>query len=111
MSIASDSLGTVEHANESTFDEHVLKSDVPVLVDFYADWCGPCRALAPTLEQLARETTTAKVVKVNVDNNPTLAARYGISSIPSLIVFKDGQAVDGLGGLASKAELKSLLAR
>ena len=99
----------VEHANEADFARLVLQSDVPVLVDFYADWCGPCRTLAPVLEEVARETPHAKVVKVNVDQNPQLAARYGISSIPSVIVFKQGKVATRHTGLASKSQLKTML--
>jgi thioredoxin 1 len=100
---------TVYHADETTFDELVLKSQVPVLVDFYADWCGPCRMIAPLLEELARESSDAKIVKVDVDNAPQLARRYAISSIPSLKVFEDGKVVDEHVGLASKAQLKAML--
>ena len=99
----------VHHADEASFAELVLDSDVPVLVDFYADWCGPCRMLAPVLEDVARETTGARIVKVNVDHSPQLAARYGISSIPSLKVFKDGKVVDEQVGVANKARLKAML--
>jgi thioredoxin 1 len=99
----------VEHANEANFDQLVLNSDVPVLVDFYADWCGPCRMIAPVLDDLAQEATDAKIVKVNVDEGPQLAARYGISSIPSLLVFKDGEVVDRHVGLANEAQLKSMI--
>jgi thioredoxin 1 len=101
---------TVLHANEESFGDEVLKSQVPVLVDFYADWCGPCRALGPVLEEVARETPDAKVVKVNVDESPQLAAEYGISSIPNLLVFEDGKIAGQQVGLASKQQLKSLLA-
>jgi thioredoxin len=101
----------VHHANESNFQDIVLKSDVPVLVDFYADWCGPCQRLAPILEDLAGETSTARIVKVNVDQNPELAAAYGISAIPSLKVFKNGTVVAETAGLASKRQLQSLLGR
>jgi thioredoxin 1 len=99
----------VEHANEATFTQQVLQSNVPVLVDFYADWCGPCKMLAPTLDELARETTGARIVKVNVDQNPQLAAQYGISSIPSLLVFKNGEIAGQHTGLASKSRLKAML--
>jgi thioredoxin 1 len=99
----------VHHANEANFSELVLNSDVPVLVDFYADWCGPCKMIGPVLEELAREVTDANIVKVNVDENPELAARYGISSIPSLLIFKDGEAVDQHVGLANKAQLRSMI--
>ena len=101
--------GKVHHAGEANFADMVLKSDVPVLVDFYADWCGPCQMVAPVLEELARETTDAKIVKVNVDHSPRLAARYGINSIPNLKVFEDGKVVDEEVGLASKARLKAML--
>jgi thioredoxin 1 len=101
----------IEHADEASFNQLVLNSDVPVLVDFYADWCGPCRMLAPTLEEFAKETADAKVVKVDVDDHPALAQRYGISSIPSLIVFKDGQIAARHTGVVGKAGLKELLAR
>jgi thioredoxin 1 len=101
--------GKVHHADERNFREVVLNSDVPVLVDFYADWCGPCRMLAPVLEDLARETIEAKVVKINVDHSPQLAAHYGISSIPSLKVFRDGEVVDEHVGLARKSQLKNML--
>lgn len=101
--------GKILHATETSFDQHVLNSDVPVLVDFYADWCGPCRALAPTLEQVAQELPNARVVKVNVDDNPELAQRYGVSSIPTLLVFRKGEIAAEMVGLASKSRLKSLL--
>jgi thioredoxin 1 len=103
--------GKVEYASTDSFSREVLEADVPTLVDFYADWCGPCRALSPTLDELARETPDAKIVKVNVDENPELAARYDVTSIPSLAVFKDGQVTARHLGLASKAQLKALLNR
>lgn len=101
----------VEYADESTFEQEVLRSDVPVLVDFYADWCGPCRALAPTLEELAQELPDAKIVKVNVDENLDLAVRYGVNSIPNVKVFKDGEITAQHLGLASKDYLRSLINR
>lgn len=107
---ASTSKPTVLHVNTSTFDQHVLRSDVPVLVDFYADWCGPCKALAPTLEQVAAENPQARVVKVNIDDSPDLAARYGIKSVPRLLVFKDGQIAARKNGVASKTALNAMLA-
>jgi thioredoxin 1 len=99
----------IQHATEATFRNMVLKSDVPVLVDFYADWCGPCQRLAPVLEQLAAETAGARIVKVDVDHCPSLAAEYGIDSIPSLKAFKNGTVTHQLVGLASKSQLRSLL--
>jgi thioredoxin 1 len=109
MSTATRREGKIHHADEENFAEVVLQSDVPVLVDFYADWCGPCRALAPVLDELARETGDAKIVKVNVDQSPELAARYGIASIPNLKVFQDGKVVDEQSGLAGKARLRAML--
>ncbi len=104
-------VGKVEHTGLADFAEKVLRSEVPVLVDFYADWCGPCRALAPVLEELARELPQARIVKVNVDQAPDLAAQYGVSAIPTLLVFKNGSVVNEHMGLASKASLKSWLTR
>lgn len=110
MSISRETRG-VTHADEASFQREVLQSDVPVLVDFYADWCGPCRALAPILEEFAEESSGSKVVKVNVDDSPSLATRYGISSIPSLLVFKNGEVVAEHVGLANKAHLRRLVTR
>ncbi len=101
----------IEHVSQSNFEQKVLKSTVPVLVDFYADWCRPCQMLAPVLEEVARETPDAKIVKVNVDQNPELAAQYNVAAIPSLLVFKDGEIAAERTGLARKADLKTLLAR
>jgi thioredoxin 1 len=101
----------VQHADETTFGSLVLKSDVPVLVDFYADWCGPCKRLVPVLEELAAEVPGVRIVKINVEDSPDLAAEYGISSIPSLKVFKKGQVVEETVGLASKNELRAMLGR
>jgi thioredoxin 1 len=109
MSILARKKSNVQHANQTNFDQLVLNADVPVLVDFYADWCGPCKMIAPLLEEVAQEATDARVVKVNVDDNPQLAARYGISSIPSLLVFKDGEVVGQQVGLVNKSQLKSML--
>jgi thioredoxin 1 len=109
MSVADAKL--IQHASEADFDSLVLKSEVPVLVDFYADWCGPCRRLAPILEELARETPDARIIKINVDQCPNLAAEYGIESIPSLKVFKRGAVVDQLVGLANKNQLKAMISR
>ena len=99
----------IEHVDESTFLGQVLESDVPVLVDFYAEWCGPCKQLAPVLDELAGELQNARIVKVNVDENPALSRQYGVSSIPNLLVFRDGRVVANHLGLASKEELKVLL--
>jgi thioredoxin 1 len=109
LSNGKPALRTVLHASAATFDEQVLHSDVPVLVDFYASWCGPCKALAPTLEEVAAESPRARVVKVNIDDNPGLAARYGVKSIPNVVVFKDGRVVANQKGVLSKNRLKAML--
>ena len=95
---------------ENNFEEEVLKSEIPVLVDFYADWCGPCRMLAPVLEEIAREYEGGvKVGKVNVDEQMELAQKFGVSSIPLLVVFKDGQPVAKSLGYRPKEEIVNLL--
>ncbi len=93
------------------FDEEVLRSDIPVLLDFWAEWCGPCRMLAPVVAEIAREQEgKVKVGKVNVDEEPILAGRYGISSIPTILVFKNGEAVKAAVGVRPKTQLLDLLA-
>lgn len=99
----------VVHVGESTFDAEVLQSDVPVLVDFYAKWCGPCKKLAPVLDQLAYQTPNARIVKVDIDESPELAVRYGVKGIPHLAVFKDGQPVVRHVGFADRQKLVALL--
>lgn len=95
---------------DSSFKQEVLESGQPVLVDFYADWCGPCKMLAPIVEDLAAEyADRIKIGKLNVDQNMETAAKYGVQSIPTLILFKDGEAVKTVVGLQSKAALTQIL--
>ena len=101
---------TVIHISEGTFDAEVLKSSQPALVDFWAPWCGPCRAIAPILDELAEEYKgKVKVAKINVDENRKLAGDHGVMSIPTMILFKDGKVVDKLVGLVPKDRLKALM--
>jgi thioredoxin 1 len=109
MSTDIQAQGKVHYAEAANFDELVLNADGPVLVDFYADWCGPCQMIAPVLEELARENPEVRIVKVDVDQDPELAARYRISSIPSLKVFNDGKVVGEHVGLAGKGQLEEML--
>jgi len=100
----------VQEFTDANFDEQVLKSDSPVLVDFWAEWCQPCRMLTPTIEKIATDyNTRIKVGKVDTDANHGVAAKYGINSIPTVIVFKGGQIVKKLVGLRKEQEFKAAL--
>lgn len=95
---------------DANFQDEVINSDVPVLVDFWAEWCGPCRMIAPVIEQLAEEFEgRAKVAKVDVDANPQVSMNYGVRSIPTLLYFKDGQVVEQMVGAAPKNVLAEKL--
>ena len=94
---------------DANFEQKVLKSDKPTLVDFWAPWCGPCQLMGPVIDELSGEMTTVKIRKVNVDENPATAGAYGIMSIPTIKVFKGGQVVKEFIGVQSKDKLKSEL--
>lgn len=103
-------MGTVSKTDSANFEKDVIKSDKPVLVDFWAEWCGPCRTLGPILEEVASEVgENAVIVKVNVDENNDLAQKYGIRGIPTMIFFKNGEAAKTLVGLQPKEEIKKTL--
>ena len=107
--MASENVRTFTDTN---FDDSVMKSSTPVLVDFWAEWCAPCRQLVPTVEALAVELDGRLTVgKLNVDENPSTAGRFSVRGIPTLLIFKDGQVVESVVGLADKQHVKSLIER
>jgi len=93
----------------ANFEEEVLNSQKPVLIDFYADWCGPCKMIAPIIEKIANENADIKVVKINVDDEQELAIKYGIVSIPTLVVIKEGKEENRKVGLADKTEILNMV--
>lgn len=103
--------GNLIEVTDATFESEVIQSDTPTLVDFWAPWCGPCQAIAPAIEAIAREQAgRVKVCKVNVDDNPHTAARYGIRGIPTLIYFKDGEVAKQLTGAVAKQNIEAMIA-
>ena len=100
---------SIIHANAENFENDVLKNDKKVILDFYADWCGPCRMLGPVLEKIADERDDVAVVKVNVDNDPSLAEAFGVTSIPALFIIDKGEVVNQGLGFMPKEKVLSLL--
>ena len=99
----------IVNVTKDNFENEVKKSNIPVLIDFNADWCGPCRMLAPTLEEIAKENDNIKIVSINIDDEEELAEEYNVSSIPCLVVIKDGEEVKRHVGLIPKAEVEKII--
>jgi thioredoxin 1 len=97
--------GELKNVTDASFEEVVLKSEKPVLVDFWAEWCGPCRQIAPSLEAIAKEQDEIEIVKLNIDQNPATAAKYGVMSIPTLNVYQNGEVVKTIVGAKPKAAI------
>lgn len=91
------------------FENEALNSEIPVLIDFYAEWCGPCRMLGPVIDEIAEETTTFKVGKVNIDEQPELATKYQVMSVPTLVVIKNGEVVNRVTGVTPKQKILDML--
>jgi len=105
-------MSALPEVTQTNFSQEVLSSDQPVLVDFWAPWCGPCKMLAPVVEKVATaHTGRMKFVKLNTDDHPSIAGQYGITGIPCLILFKGGQAVDRIVGFVNESTITSMLAR
>jgi thioredoxin 1 len=104
-------MGSAAVFTEDNFQNEVLQSGQPVLVDFWATWCGPCRQIAPIVDQLAAENTQAKIGKLDVDSNQAIAVKYGVERIPTLLLFKGGQVVERIEGAQPKSRLQALIDR
>lgn len=100
----------IQDVSDSDFEAEIINSDTPALVDFWATWCAPCKAIAPVVEELAGEFEgKVKVVKMNVDDNPSTPGKYGVRGIPTLLLFKDGEVVDQVVGAVPKGQIKELM--
>ena len=97
------------NVNKNNFDQEILNSDKPVLLDFWASWCGPCRMVSPSVDEIAAERSDIKVGKINVDEQPELAAQFGVMSIPTLVVMKNGKVVNQATGARPKAQILAML--
>lgn len=102
-------MSNVTHADKENFDEMVLKSEIPVLVDFWAPWCNPCKMVSPILDQVSLEKTNIKIVKVDIDKSPEIAQTYGIRSIPTMAIFINGQVEGSKVGVVNKASLSTFI--
>lgn len=100
----------IVNITKDNFEQEVLKSNKPVLLDFWAGWCGPCRMISPIMDEIASEVTDAKIGKVNIDEQPELASAFGIMSIPTLVAVKDGKIVNKMVGVRPKASILQMLA-
>ena len=98
---------SIDHISDASFDSDVIKADLPVVVDFWAEWCGPCKMIAPALEEIAQDLNgKARIAKLNIDDNPSTPARYGVRGIPTLMIFKDGQVAATKVGALPKGALQ-----